>query len=786
MTTRRLAGLCVFLLFRAYHGRAAVEANPVYTELRAARPKGDAVSVQGLTLERDAFRFRFESGTFEFLPPVDGRSVGAVFVGKGTMELHPASKDELRYLAFVTNEKTLEVLTETFESLVLLYSDSTEAEIRQAGKPSSVAGRWGDVYQHFLKDEQKDFRRNLDIRLLQDVLEKPETSRGTFLAYVDGKKYSTALVAVDPTGLEWLTGLSGPETSLYYPFDERKGGLWYYSASIALAQSENIKSPLPRAKAVHYAIDTTIQKNDEIHGITTIELVPSAPGLRVLPIELRETLRIKEASFSDMASDAWTPAAVIQENEKEDSDAAIVFPTPLAQSHLRLRLLYEGKGVLHEIAEGVYSVGARFNWYPNLGTFADLSSYDLVYRFPKSLEIVSVGVPVEEHVDGDTKISTWKQERPIRVAGFNYGRFQKVEKVDPESGITVDIFASRRVGNAELLQDSAMADGFNTARVGTHYFGPLPQKRVSIAQTMELLFGQSFPSLVYLPSSVAFDTPNRRSLVTRDVAAFVDQVGSHEFAHQWWGHLVGWETYRDQWLSEGFAEFTSALVQENAGGMKEYKRYWERARELVTEKSPPQLVANNEAGPITLGNRLMTWRNSFDAYNAMVYTKGAYVLHMLRMMMRGHTPDPDANFIAMMKDFASSYADKNPSTRDFQKVVERHMTQGMNLTGDGKLDWFFRQWVYGMEIPRFKQKLDVAPVSADQYKIVGSVSQEAVSPDFWTLVQVYVEFPKGEIAHLGTLSLKGTTTTPVDVTVKLPKAPKRVVLNAFNDVLSLN
>ena len=44
----------------------------------------------------------------------------------------------------------------------------------------------------------------------------------------------------------------------------------------------------------------------------------------------------------------------------------------------------------------------------------------------------------------------------------------------------------------------------------------------------------------------------------------------------------------------------------------------------------------------------------------------------------------------------------------------------------------------------------------------------------------------GEIAHLGTLSLKGTTTTPVDVTVKLPKAPKRVVLNAFNDVLSLN
>src|SRR5215472_17078660 len=157
MSTRRLAGLCVFLLFRASNGRAAVEANATYTELRAARPKGDVITVQGLALERDVFRFRFESGTFEFLPPVDGRSIGAVFVGKGAMELRPASKEELRYLAFVTNEKSLEVLTETFESLVLLYSDATEAEIRHAGQPASSAGRGGgDVYQHFLKEERKD------------------------------------------------------------------------------------------------------------------------------------------------------------------------------------------------------------------------------------------------------------------------------------------------------------------------------------------------------------------------------------------------------------------------------------------------------------------------------------------------------------------------------------------------------------------------------------------------------------------------------------------------------
>ena len=58
------------------------DVDPTYTALRAARPDGPAVAVQDLTIERDAFRFRFEKGTFQFLAPVDGRVTGAVFVGE--------------------------------------------------------------------------------------------------------------------------------------------------------------------------------------------------------------------------------------------------------------------------------------------------------------------------------------------------------------------------------------------------------------------------------------------------------------------------------------------------------------------------------------------------------------------------------------------------------------------------------------------------------------------------------------------------------------------------------
>jgi aminopeptidase N len=88
----------------------------------------------------------------------------------------------------------------------------------------------------------------------------------------------------------------------------------------------------------------------------------------------------------------------------------------------------------------------------------------------------------------------------------------------------------------------------------------------------------------------------------------------------------------------------------------------------------------------------------------MVYAKGAYVVHMLRMMMRGQGGEGDSRFIGMMKDFTSSFSGKNPSTRDFQTVVERHMVPAMNAAGDGKMDWFFQQWVDGTEIPRYRHK----------------------------------------------------------------------------------
>ena len=157
---------------------------------------------------------------------------------------------------------------------------------------------------------------------------------------------------------------------------------------------------------------------------------------------------------------------------------------------------------------------------------------------------------------------------------------------------------------------------------------------------------------------------------------------------------------------------------------------------------------------------------------------------MLRMLLWDPKAHPaDAHFVALMKDFASSYANKNPSTADFQAIVERHMTPTMDLAHDHRMDWFFRQWLDGTEIPRYTVKLDLKTIAPDQYRISGSIAQEEVSTNFHGFLPIYLEFDKGEMLRLAVVTFTGTETVPIETTLKLARKPVRVVANAMQDVL---
>src|SRR5947209_20201282 len=96
-----LCSLCVLcvLIGAVLAAPLAAAPDPTYTALRNARPDGRKIAVQNVTLERDAFRFQLDSGTVHFLAPVDGRTVGAVFMGRGSYRLIPATPYERQQLA---------------------------------------------------------------------------------------------------------------------------------------------------------------------------------------------------------------------------------------------------------------------------------------------------------------------------------------------------------------------------------------------------------------------------------------------------------------------------------------------------------------------------------------------------------------------------------------------------------------------------------------------------------------------------------------------------------------
>jgi hypothetical protein len=831
------AALLAGSLFRA--ASPGGELRSLYEALRSERPAGEAFDASAVTLERDALRFRFASGTLQFLAPVDGRIVGAVFNGSGTFEIDPANEMEREHLALVSGKGSLATLRIPIDRSVLLFTDATAVEIARASARRTAPSRRADeTFRAFRDWEARELHINLPLELLEALSRgRPAAEPGFFAAWIPGGKTPSGLAAFDPEGLESILGrVDGETTALLATGDA--GGLWYCAAPRGRGPDTVSKAtPPPFARALWYGVDTTIFPDAHMAVATTIQVTPTSEGLRVLRLNLSERQRVRSAEVQWSGSSEWAPVDFVQEAESDELDAAILLdPAPARGATFRIRISTEGRGILRDAGDGNFLVSARDNWYPNLGWFHDLSAYEMTYRHPREYEVVSVGTKVSERLDGETAVAVWRADRPIRVAGFNYGKFREIDRSDPSVGVGVRVYTNRGTPdyihrlNLKLVQFAAAArvihpdvanfanvpveqigvsggspvtgpgirplhldpdvfaaaaitDGLATARIGSSAFGPLPDSRIAITQQTQAFSGQSWPGLLYVPYTAALDYATRRQIGLEGEANFLEGVIPHEFAHQWWGQLVGWRGYRDRWLSEGFAEFTAAMVIEATGGAKKGVDYWERARRRILEKPPGSGVSNAAAGPIIMGQRLFTARNPW-AYDVVVYTKGAYVLRMLREWMRDReASDPDRSFFAAMKDFAQSWAGANPSTRDFQAAVERHLA-GIRGAEDGRLDWFFRQWVYGTDIPRLRGKLRVIDATGGKWRAAGSVTQDGVASDFRSVVPLFAELSRGELAYVTSVTLVGNVEASLDLPLETAERPRRVVANPRHEVLS--
>jgi aminopeptidase N len=185
-----------------------------------------------------------------------------------------------------------------------------------------------------------------------------------------------------------------------------------------------------------------------------------------------------------------------------------------------------------------------------------------------------------------------------------------------------------------------------------------------------------------------------------------------------------------------------------------------------------------------MGYRLDSPKAGYNFARDLIYPKGAYILHMGRTLMWSPKAG-DKRFQETMQDLISSHRFQAITTEDFKAAIERHMTPAMNLGGNGTMDWFFNEYVYGTELPTYHFEQQLSPSDKGSTLHVKLV-QSGVSADFRMSVPVYLEFANGRIHRLGLVNLNGNAT--VDQTLQLPMPAsdiKKVSINHYYDVLSL-
>jgi aminopeptidase N len=424
-------------------------------------------------------------------------------------------------------------------------------------------------------------------------------------------------------------------------------------------------------------------------------------------------------------------------------------------------------------------------WFPRHG-YLDRATFDLTFRYRKRDKIASVGTRVSDDPDPEdpqAMIAHYVLNHPVALATFAVGPWErKAKQVTFESGgptipVEFNSVPARVLAKTSMTavnDDLILNELDNAVRYFAAIFGPYPYDSFSAA-FHPFNFGQSAATLLMIPPA----TNGRESNVFH--------FFSHETAHQWWGHVVLWRSYRDQWLSEGFAEYSSVLYAAKRG-VDANKTTAELVGDMRRSLLDVPLTLTgagkgrlNDIGPIVLGHRLNTTKTQ-GAYQALIYSKGALVLRMLQFLLSNPANGNDVEFQATMKDFTSQHREGSASTEDFWSVASQHFARTpiaakFNMQN---LDWFFREWVYDTGLPTYQMEYETVAQSDGSLMLKGTVKQTNVDSDFQMVLPLVMTFEGNQQAR-SSVRVVGASST---FELKVPQKPLKVELDPFNWVLS--
>jgi hypothetical protein len=442
----------------------------------------------------------------------------------------------------------------------------------------------------------------------------------------------------------------------------------------------------------------------------------------------------------------------------------------------------------------------------------------MTFHWPRHLALVATGEKSNEAESGDIRSATWTTAKPVPEAGFNLGEYAS-SSLSSENR-SIDVYANRQLEqalvnrlavrrpemdsnlhvyavdpalmtspNALTVPAPSPADALkelarevdSSIRFYEIYSGPFPFRRLSVSQ-IPGTFGQGWPGLLYL-STYSFlpqEAQERAGLNSTGQQHFTDIVPFHEVAHQWWGNVVSWSSYRDQWIDESIASYLSLLFADSQKNSDRALHSWlDRYRKRLIFRSGEDDIEPANIGPLIMGTRLSSSKSP-DAYDAIVYSKGAWVIHMLHEMLRQpNTPNPDARFLALLHTLDAKYALSALSTAQFQREVEAVMTPKMDLEGGRSMDWFFDQYVRGIGIPRYK--VDFTSRHTEKgFQIRGTLHQSGVPHSFIAPVPLYANLGPGHTVLLGTVISNGDETR---FSFNSPTAPHKILIDPHMTLL---
>jgi peptidase M1-like protein len=725
-----------------------------------------------VTISRDTATWTLTSGSIYLMQPAGGRSTGLVFEGSGRFIMTVPDPFELAQLRRFAQNPALLTIDEPFTQLVLRTSDDAiDSRFHPAANAVYARNPIADGRQnHWLID----LRTDIDARILAaaatpNALQMEAAMKTGGFDWLDYDYDSSRDEEIELIHFRQVM----PEIWLSLDRAEDRapdGRPGTQSSRLAALTHIDVKADLSKHRLSSERIGETNQLMINGHYIVQETFAPSIDGCEALVVELdpsAQNLAVRDDGNHalPLLRDHIGARSSSIPNRIWDSQATVVLPAPLKRGQpLRLTFVYD-------LETSNYAPGNT--WYPTIPGAFDPHTARLELTVSRKNAVRSMG-RLDHQEDGpSTTTSTWIVDKPTMMVTFSTAEHFDEETVSIGGVPKVIAFGWVNASDVRTRLHNSAADVANSLAFFQSLLGDSVGGDSFYVTTITGDHGQAFDGFLHLAESASSEHPGATELFR-----------AHEVAHEWFGHRVGWRSYRDQWLSEALAEYAAMMFVQST--VKDGTKYFDeilRAYDSTVKGGinaafskfyRPWFLGSgasqrSRVGPIGHGYRAST-SDVPAGYLVQTYIKGPLVLNMLRELLRARTHSDDT-FVAILRDYVKEYGGKLASTADFEHIVER----------DSQTDfrWFFREWIYGAEIPTVRWSYQVAP-SDKGFRLTLTVKKSDVSPDFEIVAPVRIDFDGGKSGTMFAV-IKGDEQT---IKRDLPMKPRDVVFAPDESLLA--